>query len=710
MGQTLSFSPRLLRLPFLLGVTLIAALAGCKTVSTGKPTVVTPTANPAPAKDLPRLSKPVPLVPETSVAPLATQSQIIAPSGASLGPIRTQTKAKHTGEVQLSFVDADIKTVLQTLLGDTLGLNYTIDPAVSGTLTLQASRPLRHDQVLPALEAALRLREWALVRNGEQYIIMPLKEAVQRGAAAPLMRARQGNGPGFAVEIVPLRYIGAGEAEKILTPFAVAGSIVRIDKARNLLMLAGTSQERENLRETLHMFDVDWMRGRAIGIFKPRYSGVDALEKELREIFQTTGAPLGEMVSLVALPRIGTLFAFSQQADYLQDVRTWIERLDQGGGGGVRSYVYAVQHGKAASLAESLKAVFTQGRLMPTSPATPSASTFAPLSPDDPMFRGPPTSVSESPQGDASDINIVADERSNSLLILASPEQFRLVSDLLAKLDVTPLQVMIEASIAEVTLNDELRFGVQWFLQSESGKHQLTLTQSALGTVGSVFPGFSYVLNGDDAKVALNALDSVTKVDVLSSPKLMVLNNQTATLQVGDQVPIVTQSAVSTVTTGAPIVNSVQLKDTGVILKVTPRINTSGMVQMDVAQEVSDVAPTTTSNIDSPTIQQRKIDSTVVVGDGETVALGGLMRDNRRGGREGIVFLGDLPVVGSLFRYDTVRKARTELLVFITPRVIRSPQDARQTTQDLRAGLQNLQLQQAGHAGVDDDRAILLTP
>jgi general secretion pathway protein D len=188
----------------------------------------------------------------------------------------------------------------------------------------------------------------------------------------------------------------------------------------------------------------------------------------------------------------------------------------------------------------------------------------------------------------------------------------------------------------------------------------------------------------------LNALSDITEVNVVSSPQLMVLDHQTALLQVGDQVPIAVQQARSTIDPDAPLVNTVDYRDTGVILRVTPRVNNNGLVILEVEQEVSDVAQTRSSNIDSPTIAQRRVASTVAVQGGETVALGGLIRDNRTRGRAGLPLLSDIPVLGALFSSREITTARTELLVLISPRVVRNPEEARRVTDELRERLTTL--------------------
>jgi len=262
-----------------------------------------------------------------------------------------------------------------------------------------------------------------------------------------------------------------------------------------------------------------------------------------------------------------------------------------------------------------------------------------------------------------------------------------MVSEALRKLDIMPLQVLIEATIAEVTLNDELRYGLQWFFKT-GGDSELTLSEAASGAAAQIFPGFSYLFQtGGDVRVVLNALDSITDVNVISSPQLMVLDNQTARLQVGDQVPIATQSSVSVTDPDAPIVNQIQFLDTGVILNVTPRVNAGGMVILEIEQQVSDVVATTTSGIDSPTIRQRQISSTVAVQSGETIALGGLIRESSSHTSSGLPILKDIPVVGALFGKTSNDTTRTELLVLITPRVVSNQDEARAVTDELRRRL-----------------------
>jgi general secretion pathway protein D len=286
-------------------------------------------------------------------------------------------------------------------------------------------------------------------------------------------------------------------------------------------------------------------------------------------------------------------------------------------------------------------------------------------------------------------IKVVADPSQNALLIMASESDYRRVEQVLASLDMVPNQVLIEATIAEVTLNDDLKFGVRWFFQNKSGNRSGTFSDLLTGAVGSAFPGFSFVAKAAGGQVTLNALNEVGRVNVLASPSLMVLDKKTATLQIGDQVPITTQSAQSVLTPGAPIVNSVAYKDTGVILAITPRINESGRVLLDIEQEVSTVSRTSTSNIDSPTFGRRKVRTTVVVNDGEAITLGGLIQDRSTVTDSQVPVLGDIPIIGNAFKDKQNTIEKTELVIMLTPRVVRDLNEAAAVTDEYRRRVQS---------------------
>jgi general secretion pathway protein D len=625
---------------------------------------------------------------DTAERPVAA-NQIFQGSGRVVGGRSARTAVSAEGDITLNFVNADVKDVIRAVLGDILQANFTIDPKVQGTITLQTSHPINRNSVLPVLEGALRLNGLGVVRSDDLYTVTPSGDVMRFGAGvggrSSIAMADQ---PGYGLRVVPMAYVSAEEMAGLLRSFMPQDSVIRTIPSRNVLLLGGTQNEIATMLDTVGIFDVNWYTGMSFGLFTPRNVEAKTIVKELEVIFGLSVKQAGTPpIRIIPVERINAVLAIAANTDTLREVESWVDRLDRGAENvDSRVYVYYVQNGRAADLANALTSLFGEGsdtKKAADTRGTQDRTVNAQMLDTTPRSDSATADSGIKLSSGSGGLRLKADEVNNALLILATPREYRTIEAALQKLDIPPLQVMIEAVVAEVTLTDELRYGVQWLFQP--GVQAFTLSTVSSGAVAGTFPGFSAILrSGSNIRAALSALEGITTVNVVSSPKLMVLNNQTATLQVGDQVPIATQSAVSVGSAGAPVVNTIQFRDTGVILKVTPRVNEGGLVLMDISQEVSDVARTTTSNLDSPTIQQRKLASSVSVNTGETIALGGLIRDRRNDGSSGIPVLKDVPLLGNLFKTTTESTTRTELLVLITPQVVRTPTDIRRVTQELR--------------------------
>lgn len=608
--------------------------------------------------------------------------------------------------VDLAFFDADVRRVIDSVLGSTLRLTYTVDPKVTGTLTLRTARPVARESLLPLLESALSTVGAAIVRRGAIYDVVPIEAARDRAALAGTPTGARSL-TGYAVEVIPLRYAGAREVARLLERITRKENILSVDPAYNQIVLAGTGPEREAVRRMIERLDVDWLSGMSFALYRLENVDPVTLEADLEKLFQPPIDVLGSRVRLVPLPRLRAVIGIAADRSDLVRLEPWIRRLDTGGTGTKRKlYSYAVQNGRAKDIAASLSQLIGGAATGQQADEGPSRSSFPATQtrridsgngsggeladrsvdrPSAPLSATSPPGGSLSGATSSAEPRIVPNEENNSLLIYANGEEYEFIREVLGKIDRPVAQVMIEAVLAEVTLSDSLRFGLQWLFNSDNSS--FTLSDAGAAVPLSVFPGFSYVYAGTDARVVLNALQARTNVRVLSAPKLMVLNNQTATLQVGDQVPIVTQQGQSTVGAGSPIVNTVELRDTGVILQVTPRVNESGTIILDISQEVSDVVPTTTSGIDSPTIQQRRISSTVATQSGRMIALGGLIRESTTRGKRGIPLLSQIPVLGAAFGTTTRDRRRTELIILLTPIVMRTPGETQAVTDDLIDGL-----------------------
>jgi len=619
-----------------------------------------------------------------------------------------RVEADDQGGITLNFINADLKDVAKAILGDYLKLNYEITGNVQGTVTLQTSTPLTRAQVLPALEEALRTGGMALVHSNGLYKVVPLADAAH--SASPVASAHEL--AGYGTEAVPVHYISALEMQKLLEPLAPAQGLLHADSARNLVIIEGTAEERKALREDVALFDVDWLAGMSFGLFTPNYTDAQELTRELNQVLGGMNSPILGLVRLVPIDRLNTILAISPQERYIDQLRGWVERLDRPGqGSNKRIFVYHVQNGRASDVASTLaKALFGGNAQVPTGRQSSSAQRSLESNPVDQTAGGTATgataaagpAASSAPSegalysgpieglGESSrigSVNITADETNNALVIYATPPEYGVIHSALLQLDTAPTQVFLEAAIAEITLTDNLHYGVQ-YLSQPNAHNQIVLTSGQTSLIAPAYPGFSYMfLNGTNIQAILDTLSTVTKVEVISSPELMVLNNQTASLQVGDRVPIATQQAVGTLTNTSQIVNSIEYQDTGVILKVTPRVNRGGVVMMDISQEVSGVTTTTSSDLNSPTIQERKVTSSVAVQDGQTVALGGLITNNKNNSSGGLPFLSSIPVIGGLFGDTQRNSTRTELMVLITPHVVDNVEKANAITAELRRRL-----------------------
>ncbi len=651
--------------------------------------------------------------PSAQTEPDQPTAQIFPGTGRLVGSSEPHPAASGVGEdgsITLNFINADVRDVAKAVLGDFLGLNFALGAGVQGTITVQTSKPLARSEVLPVFEQILHMNGLSLIRSGDVYKIVLNADAPREAVAPGPVGTAQA---GYGSQIVPLHFISAAEMQKLLEPMQPSQAIVHADTGRNLLIVQGTQEERQAIVDEVALFDVDWLRGMSFGLFTPKYTDARGLTHELSQILGGAGGPLGNIVKFVPLERLNTVLVISPQPRYLAQIERWVERLDRPGvGSDRRIFVYAVQNGRASDLAGVLKKVLYGGgrsgakgnpsedetsdqgaTAMPPPPAgnaggfPTSGETAAPQASQGGAVEDAPDESSGAP-GRAT---ITADEANNAIVVYGTPQEFSVIENALHQLDTAPLQVLLEAAIAEVTLTNDLRYGVQWFYQPNS-EHTFVQSNTTSANITSMLPGFSYLFTqGTNIKVILDTLSTVTHVDVVSSPEVLVLNNHTATLEVGNQVPISTAQAVSVTAAQAPIVNSIGYLNTGVVLKVTPRVNQGGMVMMDISQEVSDPGPTTTSNIDSPTIQQRKIDSTVAIQDNETIALGGLITNTTTHGSTGLPLLSEIPGLGGLFGTQNRNIDRTELIVLITPHVVDNLQRARAVTDELRRRLPAVQ-------------------
>lgn len=610
------------------------------------------------------------------------------------------TQSAVDGKYSINFDAADIGEVSKIILSDMLEENYILNPAVKGSITLQTTNPLHKDDLLPTLEMLLRANGAVLVKRNGVYRIEP--DARGAHTADVSILASEQLGAGYQLKVIPLQYVGVIDMAEILKPVVPANAILRVDFSRNLLFVAGTKEELEKIINLVNTFDVNFIKGMSFGLYPLENTEVGSTVADLEAIFNKgEQTPISGMLKFISIKHLNAILVVTQQREYLKEAKKWIDRLDQQNGvigdGGV--IVYKVQHVDATELATTLSSVIsgivpTKSKSLSLAPGEKLGS----LSNKNQSIQKPKRvarlTTSRS-QGNASleGVNIIADEPNNALIIMAEPQQYRTLSKIIKHLDVMPLQVLIEATIVAVKLEDNLSYGVRWLFKN-SGPNGLQgvgiLGAAAGGALAASSGGLSYGLLGsaDDIRFVFNALAKDDKINVLSAPSLMVLNNQEATINVGDSVPVRTAESTNTNASKNPIQTSaIEMLDTGVILKVKPRVNASGMIVLEIDQKVDNAIKTESSQIDSPTILKRQIATTVTVIDGESVVLGGLISEEHTYENEGVPFFKDIPYVGWLFGTVVKKIVKNELVVVITPHVVANKIDARKVTDEYKRKL-----------------------
>jgi len=637
---------------------------------------------------------------------------------------------QRTGDgYQLSFDNASIAEVAKVILGDTLKAPYYYDPRVQGQVTLATGRSVTREELLSVLETALKMNNAVLVNGDGQYRVAPAAEAMAGDVGAVV-----GDGPGFGVSVLPLRHVSAEAMMRLIENFVAKAGSLKAESTGNLMLIRGTARERQSLMEVAASFDVDWLKGQSAGIFPLTNSTPDELIADLTQAMNAEeGDLLGKMVRFQPLQRLNAVLVLARQSSQLKRAAEWIRRLDRSNEAGQDLHVYRVENGRALDLANLLNETLGTGSVGGTrrgsrdvapgrevtrlssrasrppvggplsSPGQQRGTQMQPLLAQQARRQGEDTAASPPPlpstpgqaagAGGPPPVRITADEVNNLLLIYASPSEYRRISNVLREIDRPPLQVMINATIVEVTLNDNLRYGVQVFLKGKhiSGGVTSDVPLGASAPIGPNTIGLNLIIGSlTDPKVVLDALSDVTEVKVVSSPSVVVVDNQPAILKVGDEIPVTTQQA--TILEGSnSVVNSVQYRDTGVILKVIPRVNSTGLVTMDVEQEISQVAGQSggAPNL-TPTVSQRQVASTISVYSGQMVALGGLISEQRNNDRSSVPIINQIPVFGDLLGSTGKELKRTELIVFIRPQVIRDSRDARDVAEELRSRLKSL--------------------
>ncbi|MEO1722320.1 MAG: type II secretion system secretin GspD [Pseudomonadota bacterium] len=594
---------------------------------------------------------------------------------AAVGELPPPVQLFGEGEYTITLIDVPIEQAAKAVLGDTLGLTFVVAPGVEGNISVQTSRPIGERELFEIFETALSLYGYAIAQKNGTYVIS------QDAIGTERFRIGGRDSPAVSgVFVLPLRFVSATQMTQLLQPVLNDRLSVQADVDRNLLFVSGSRQDVTAIFDAVNLFDVDSMRGKSIG----RYSLISAdpveVATELSIIFDNgPGGPLEGVIDFVPNESLSSILVITTNPRYLSQAQGFIRSYDRDSARSRRiARVYPLRNRSAVDLAEVLSEMLSVG-------AVGTAEAGAPAGEGTTDGAAAGGEVVDAGAGSQDQARVVADDTSNAVIVYANALEQQSIAKLIRELDDVADQVLIEATIAEVTLNDQLDFGVRYFF--ESGNFDISFNPLEVLGSGPVFPGFNALFDDGNAIVALNALATLTDVNIVSSPSLMVLDNREAQLNVGDEVPIATRTSVSTDDPDAPIVSEIEQRDTGVILNIKPRVSATGRVILNIRQEVSNVIATDTSGIESPTIQERIVETTVAVDEGQSVVLGGLIRETRSVTRDKVPFLGDIPLLGVAFRSTSDQDRRTELLIVIRPRVIRNSSEAAEVAREYRDAL-----------------------
>ncbi len=602
-------------------------------------------------------------------------------------------------KISLNFDNADIYEVINAL-SDSLGINYIIDPAIKGRVNIHTSTEIDKDRLLPILETIFEMNNIALVESGDFYKIVPIKEAKKE-----IMDFYIGKSTGdivshdrMIIQVVPLEYVEASETQKLLKPFISRGGDLFDYQQGNYLVIAETAANIRKLLSLINLVDVDLFEQTDIRFFPVKNAPVDDLAKELQDIFSSVGISKspekGIGLKFIPIERVSCILTVSSILGILDRVQHWLEVLDTVDVKAEEQiFIYFVENGKADEIADVLHKVYGEGKSEKDQKAVIRRTKQT-------KGKAPQQSVTTATiQGE---INIVTDEATNSIIVRATPHDYNIIKKTILQLDMIPKQVLIEVLIAEVSLSGDTEFGVEWALLSDRAeiggykgqdKAGIDFGIGGLGTDLSknLGRGFTYRFDSNRLQAFLVAQASKNKLNILSSPHILATDNKEARIEVGQEVPIITSEYVpQDVEANTSTSRSIEYRSTGVILTVTPRINEKGLVAMDISQEVSEAQPVVSGGIQSPVISNRKAETSLVVQDGQTIVIGGLIKDQSNQTVSGVPILSSIPLLSYLFSDTKNKTDKTELIILITPHVVSNVEEARSTTTGLKDKLKQI--------------------
>lgn len=618
-------------------------------------------------------------------------------------PLRPSAPQRPGGTVVLNFSEASIKDILRTV-GEITGENFIIAPGISARISIQSTKPIPRKDVFGIFESVLEVNGLAAVKAGSYYKIVPAPSAKQRwiGLSMETNSEKIPQGDGMMNLIVPIEFISANDMLQILKPMmSVYGNIVNNTKTNTLVITDISSNIKKSL-ELIKALDVDAFKKTNIAIVPVTNVDVNTFYKELSDVLGALGFGRdSSQLSVVPIERLNSLVIVSPSSELVTSVKEWVERMDKASSTeGTSIHIYYVQNDKASNIKSMLDQLYTGKKSTPVSSSTTPTRPPGTTQPPHPVRYD---SASQLDSGHSGEIRIFLYEPSNALIIQSSSRDYQDIMNTVKELDRPPKQVLIDALIAEVKLDESTKYGIQWSaltgnvnLQQNTGIVSTIIgsPQAAITTpIGLTAPSGLSVFATDASKFfgIIQALATKGLVDVLSNPHIVVKNYEKASINVGSDEPVATQATQTAVTGTTGLIQNIEYRKTGVILTVAPQITDGGMVAMTIRQEVSDKSTDrTVGNAVYPSFTKREAETSIVAKDRETLVIGGLIQDKKERTESGIPLLSRIPWIGNLFKFTTISRGKTELVILLTPRVISNSFQAAEVTDDVKEKLEGL--------------------
>lgn len=600
---------------------------------------------------------------------------------------------EEKGGVVLNFDNADLEEVIRTF-AEILKIDFIIDASLRGSVDIYTTGKIKQGDLFPIFFQILEINGLTAVQDGRLYRIIQMKDAARLSNRFRLDMNEDElpQGERIVIQLIPLKFISPSEMSKLINPFISAEGSLILHESADVIILIDKVNVIPKVKKLVETFDVDFFERYKHTLFTANYVDVDELIENINSILSAYAEVRNDKLQLIALNRVNAFFAICKSTKIIDKVQELKNMLDVPSDQvEPRIYVYSVKNSKADELVEILTSVFgkksdkkkinTQKNKdeKPAKSNTPLADTMGQKD----------TNANLKSLFDSGTLNgeikITADAIRNSLIIEAIPSDYKVITDLLKKIDTLPRQVLIEVTIAEVLLDDSLKMGVKWsFLDSDENSDNngnKDFVSAVIGGATGGVTGVEYVRGLTDKwNMQLHTLASNGKVNVLSTPSIIATDNQAASINISDSVPVVS----STYTGGESdiIQTNVSYRNTGVMLSVTPHINEGGLVTMEIQQEVSNQVET--GSPDNPSFRQRTVNTSLTVKDGQSIVIGGLISESKGGGNTGVPFLSDLPFIGFLFGFRSKTVSKNELILFLTPRVITTTEDVDYVTNEFK--------------------------